>query len=225
MASMAETLARRLAAWPDRYDAMGVRELLQVGRVERWLVDEGAENDAVIRHAYLTVREDSTAAEKERYQAALTRRRDQLDAAALWREWCRTSGRHSTIRRAWRRRKQRRRARRMRKQLDRTGDPTASGWRPDRRARRSQWLAAHGALPPPKPPIRTVYVPLRASEYWPDREDWIPVLASVSTDNIAVLPQVRTFADQWPFPPGARVQCEWRERQGRPALHAIALAD
>ena len=179
-----------------------------------------AENDEVFRHAHLTVREDSSPAEKERYRRALTRRKEQLDAAALLHNWNRASGRDSTAEGTAKvRRETRRKTRRMRKSLERIGDPTAPGWRRTWWTRYSQWSAAHGALPPPKPTVRTVYVQLRDSDLW------MPARAVVEQNGTAVLPRVGFSVERWCFPPGSRVHCEWRKRNRRPQLHAVSPAE
>jgi hypothetical protein len=217
MASIADGVARRLARWPADWEAMSSEELLKMLALDRWLTDEIADNDEVFRHAYLTVREDSPIAEKERYLAALTRRKDLLEAGAMLRDWRHTSGQSVEAPKAHR--KRRRKLSKLLRGIEQIGDPTSSGWRRNRWARYAQWCAAHGALPPPKPARRTVYVP------WRDSELWFPVTARVASDRTAVLPATGWKADRWSFPPGTRVQCEWRDRKGRPALHAVTPTD
>ena len=215
---IADDMARRLAVLPDRWDAIDWQDAIRLDAAERRLLDEMADNDEVLRHAYLTVHEDSTSAEKERYRAALTQSKEQFKAAALLFDWYRSSGRDSAVKGVAKvRRKQRRKMRRMRKIVEQIGDPTAPSWRRTRWARVTHWAAAHGVRPTLKPVRRTVYVQLR------DSDVWLPARAVVEQDGTAVLPRTGIRVERWGFPPGSRVRCEWRERNGRPALHAVSL--
>jgi len=216
--SIADDMARRLAVLPDRWDAIDWQDAIRLDAAERRLFDEIADNDEVLRHAYLTVHEDSTAAEKERYRTALMLSMEQFEAAALLFNWNRSSGRDSAVKGVAKvRRKQRRKMSRMRKIIEQIGDPTAPGWQRTRWARVTHWAAAHGFRPTHKPARRTVYVQLQ------DSEVWLPARAVVEQNGTAVLPRTGMRVEWWRFPPGSRVRCEWRERNGRPQLHAVSL--
>ncbi len=68
--------------------------------------------------------------------------------------------------------------------------------------------------------IETIYVKLAEEAV----DAWRPVQAEVESDVVFRLPEQAPDDEDWAFPPGSLVQCEWRQLSDGAALVATALA-